>query len=133
MLGRGRPQVPFNMTTAPFTIALGEADLVSTNTDLHAHLSSAIQLAPTENYISPDDSNVLMKALLNDDDRGKRPWIHRASSFRVELSIIAADSTMTLISEDLIARLASSIREAEVRSLLQHLRWLLIECSCGGN
>ncbi|KAI7508032.1 hypothetical protein KC347_g6421 [Hortaea werneckii] len=102
------------MATAPFTIALGEADLVSANTDLHAHLSSDIQLAPMENYTSRDDSDLLTKALFSDDDWCKRPWIHRASSFQVELSIVAADTTLTLITEDLIARLASSIREAEL-------------------
>ncbi|KAI7541603.1 hypothetical protein KC331_g8465 [Hortaea werneckii] len=102
------------MTTAPFTIALGEADLVSMNTNLHAHLSSGIQIASTETCISPDDPDVLMEALLNDDDRRKRPWFHRASSFRVELSIVVAENTLTLIDEDLIERLACSIREAEL-------------------
>ncbi|KAI7162078.1 hypothetical protein KC349_g2258 [Hortaea werneckii] len=102
------------MTPAPFTIALGEADLVSMNTNLHAHLSSGIQIASTETCISPDDPDVLMEALLNDDDRRKRPWFHRASSFRVELSIVLAENTLTLIDEDLIERLACSIREAEL-------------------
>ncbi|KAI6807515.1 hypothetical protein KC332_g13365 [Hortaea werneckii] len=102
------------MATAPFTLALGEADLMSTHTDLHAHLFSSIQLAPTENHISPDDSDVLMKALRNDDDRCKRPWIHRANSFRIELSIGVAENTLTLINEGLIERLASSFQEAEL-------------------
>ncbi|KAI7476271.1 hypothetical protein KC351_g9559 [Hortaea werneckii] len=102
------------MATAPLTLALGEADLVSTNTDLHAHLFSSIQLAPTENHTSPNDSDVLTKALRNDDDRCKRPWIQRANSFHIELSVAVAENTLTLINEDLIERLASSIREAEL-------------------
>lgn len=121
MLGTERSQFLFNMATAPFTLALGEADLVSTNTDLHAHLFSSIQLAPTEIHISPEDSDVLTEALRNDDDRCKRPWIQRANSFQIELSIRVAENTLTLINEDLIERLASSFREAEVRSLLRQL------------
>ena len=109
------------MTTAPFTIALGEADLVSTNTNLHAHLSSGIQIAPTETCISPDDPDVLKEALLNDYDRCKRPWIIRASCFQVELSIVVAENALTLIDEGLIERLACSIQEAEVRNLLHQL------------
>ena len=133
LLGKERSQVLFNMTTAPFTIALGEADLESMKTNLHAHLSSGIQIAPTETCISPDDLDILTEALFNDDDeRRKRPWIHRASSFRVELSIVV-ENTLTLIDEDLIERLACGIREAEVRSLLKQLCWLLTECSCGGS
>jgi len=96
----------------PATLDLGRLDLVSTTSGLQLQLESLAQFAP----FAEDDDNAerSLTAQLLTADRRDRPWICRASNFRLVLGLRIADDLHVADRDALMNELAISLREANV-------------------
>jgi hypothetical protein len=89
---------------------LGRLDLASTRTGLKLQLSSLAQFAP-----STKDVPLILTTQKADAGRPSRPWIKRASTFRLVVSIRVADEIEDCSKAQLAEELATDIRRAKAR------------------
>lgn len=99
------------------SIDLGRLDLVSTTSGLQLQLSSLAQFAAS---VEGSAHKALTLQALDADFR-ERPWIHRASNFRVVLGLRLAETLQGAVQGNVVENLTNSLREAKACS--QGLPW----------
>ncbi|KAK5127470.1 hypothetical protein LTR85_006809 [Meristemomyces frigidus] len=96
---------------SPSSVDLGRFDLVSTTSGLQLQLSSLAQFATS---VEDDHDPESLTAQILIAARRQRPWIHRASGFRLVLGLRMAGDIEEAVSGETVERLTASIQKAQL-------------------